>query len=69
MEGSLSAGNASTGVVADGADTVVHLSNTTATQNAPGVSAVNGGSILSFGNNRIARNTIDGSVSATVPLQ
>lgn len=41
----------------------------TATQNAQGVSAVNGGSILSFGNNRIAGNTIDGSVSATVPLQ
>jgi hypothetical protein len=44
---------------ADGA--TVRFGNTTVTGNGTGVSAVNGGQLLSYGNNRIDGNTADGT--------
>ena len=54
------------GVVAQGATASVVLSRSTITNNASGLSVFFGGTIVSFGNNRIAGNTTDGSPSSTL---
>jgi hypothetical protein len=53
--------NNSFGPRADGA--TVRFGNTTVTGNGTGVSAVNGGMLLSYGNNRIDGNTADGTAA------
>jgi hypothetical protein len=66
LDNVLSAGNGATGIYA-GASTTVHMSNTMVTRNADGLLAV-GGSIVSFGNNRVINNTAsNGPPNATVP--
>jgi hypothetical protein len=56
-----------TGVLSAGAAATVRLSNVTVVNNGVGLSSVSGGSIVSFGNNRIAGNGTDGAPTATVP--
>jgi hypothetical protein len=71
LEGCLVAENnataATTGVLSAGAAATVRLSNVTVVNNGVGLSSVNGGNIVSFGNNRIAGNVTDGAPTATLP--
>jgi hypothetical protein len=68
LEGSTSTTN-QTGVRSSGAQAILHLNNVTVIGNAGvGLSAANGGSILSFGNNRVAGNAGgNGAPTATEP--
>ena len=47
----------------------MRVSETTIEQNTKGVLACCGGTITSFGNNRLAGNTVNGSFTSTIPLQ
>jgi len=65
LNDSESANNGATGVYA-GANTTIHLSNTTITRNLDAMQAV-GGVITSYGNNRVYENTnSNGPPSATI---
>lgn len=61
--------NANAGITADGAKAVVRLNQSTVAANGTGLTALNGGQILSFGNNAIAGNTQDGAPTVAVPLR
>jgi hypothetical protein len=54
-------------VTAPGA--IVRVSNSTVTANGTGLNASGGGSILSYGQNRLDGNTSNGSPSGSAPLQ
>lgn len=54
------------GVAAQGAMASVFLSNSTITNNATGLAVFFGGTITSFGNNRIIGNTSDGNPTSTI---
>ena len=56
-----------TGASSTGAQARVRLSNVTIMNNTTGVTAVSGGVILSFINNRIVANTTDGVPTGTTP--
>jgi hypothetical protein len=66
LDNTLVSDSAGGGVVAQGATASVVLSRSTITNNASGLSVFFGGTIVSFGNNRIAGNTTDGSPSSTL---
>jgi hypothetical protein len=67
LENVVSAGNGATGIYS-GALTSIKLSNTMVTRNNAGLQAVGGGTITSFGNNRVIDNAINnGPPSVTVP--
>jgi hypothetical protein len=55
----------SAAVAATGAAALIRISNVMVVNNRLGLQSANGGGILSFGNNRIAGNTTDGSPTAT----
>jgi hypothetical protein len=57
------------GVVASGAGATLRISNTTITHNGTGIGAVSGGSVVSFGNNRNAGNTVGGSPTSVLSQQ
>jgi hypothetical protein len=65
VEDSIAADNINNGVNAQGAQAVVRLSNVVVTGNGTGLNA-GGGAIVSFGNNRVAGNVLDGSPTLTV---
>jgi hypothetical protein len=66
LDNVLSASNGATGVYA-GALATVHLSNSTVARNKDGLQAVGGGSIVSFGGNRVFGNTnSNGAPSGTL---
>ena len=66
----VSTNNEQVGVKCVGTAATVRLSNTTVANNDTGLQAVNGGSIVSFGNNRIAGNaTADGAPTSIQPRQ
>ncbi len=69
LENCVSADNAQSGVVAQGAAAVVNMSNTLVTHNSMGVNAGSGGSVVSFVNNRIVGNTTDGAPTADTAQQ
>ncbi len=66
IENSVSSGNPSAGVSSNGANSTMRISNVTVTGNGTGLMAVNGGKILSFGNNRVNGNLSNGAPTATV---
>jgi hypothetical protein len=70
LEGCLVAENnaaaGTTGILCAGAAATVRLSNVTVVNNGVGLSSVTGGSIVSFGNNRIVGNGTDGAPTVTV---
>lgn len=69
LENVVAAGNGATGVYA-GALTSIKISNTMVTRNNAGLQAVGGGTITSFGNNRVIDNAINnGPPNTTVPQQ
>jgi hypothetical protein len=55
----------SAGISASGAAALVRMSNVMVVNNHLGLQAANGGQIVSFGNNRIAGNTVDGAPTST----
>lgn len=57
---------ATTGIVADGAAATVRLSGSNVFANTTGLSTANGGSIISYNNNRLRGNTSDGTATTTV---
>jgi hypothetical protein len=66
LDNVLAAGNGATGIYA-GAATVVNMSNTMVTRNNAGLQSV-GGSIISFGNNRVIDNVgFNGPANSVVP--
>jgi hypothetical protein len=69
VEHSTSSNNGGAGILADGPTTLVMLNDSTVTYNMTGLSTPNGGTILSFGNNRIVENAANGAPSGLFPLQ
>jgi hypothetical protein len=65
VEDSIAADNINNGVNAQGAQAVIRLSNVTVTGNGTGLNA-GGGAIVSFGNNRVAGNVLDGTPTLTI---
>lgn len=59
--------NTNFGIRAD-ARATVRMNNLVLTSNGRALSAVNGGEIISFGNNAVAGNVADGTPTETVPL-
>ena len=69
LDDCVSTNNEQVGVKSVGAGATVRLSNTAVTNNGTGLQALNGGSIVSFGNNRIAGNITDGAPTSNQPRQ
>lgn len=71
LENCLAAGNGTFGVrnASRVAGAVIRLSNVTVVDNHTGLEAEGSSIILSFGNNRIADNAVDGGPTATLPLR
>jgi hypothetical protein len=67
LESSVSSNNGTNGVRADQAGSVVRISNTAVTDNAATGLSVNGGAIVSSGNNTVLGNGANGSPTSTVP--
>ncbi len=65
LENSVSTHNGTTGIASVGVATVI-ISNMVITDNQTGL-GVSGGSIISFGNNKIQANTTDGTPTQTIP--
>lgn len=57
--------NNGTGVTANGPNATIFLSASALTGNATGLNVVNSGTLSSFGNNRVAGNTVDGNPTGT----
>jgi hypothetical protein len=68
IESSVSSNNA-TGTISSGPSSTVRLSNVTVIGNQTGLLTGSGGSIISFGNNRIDGNIVNGMPTATIPLK
>ena len=64
IESSVITSNAGSGVVSNGLQSSVVLSNVTITGNLRGLQSTAIGNILSFGNNRITGNVMNGSPTA-----
>jgi hypothetical protein len=60
--------NNAVGIAAD-QGAIVRVGQSTVTANGTGWQAANGGQVQSFGNNNVAGNTSDGTVTSTVALQ
>jgi hypothetical protein len=69
LENSLAADSANNGVNAVGPAAIIVISNAVVTGNGTGLLAQGGGSIASFGNNRVAGNVVDGAPSFLVGQQ
>jgi hypothetical protein len=65
LEDSIAADNINNGVNSQGAQSVIRLSNVVVTGNGTGLNA-GGGAIVSFGNNRVAGNVLDGTPTLTI---
>jgi hypothetical protein len=59
-------GGTGSGVQASGSQAIVRISNTAVSNNPTGLSAVSGGSLLSFRNNSVGGNIVDGTSTGTV---
>lgn len=68
LENSLAADNANNGINAQGAAASIRISNMVVTGNGTGLTA-SGGTIVSFGNNRIVGNGLDGAPTSTIGQQ
>lgn len=64
-----SANNGGHGVRVVNGSANVRIANSDITGNAVGVERINGGTILSSGNNHISYNALNGSVSAIIPME
>jgi Right handed beta helix region len=62
-------GNDENGIYAQNASAAVQVFNSSITGNARGLSSATGGTIVSFGNNAIGGNVIDGAADSTTALK
>lgn len=69
VDGTTSSDNAAAGLIANGATAIIRLSNSNVSGNANGLTAVSSGQILSFANNRIRGNNVDGNPTGTLAQQ
>jgi hypothetical protein len=69
LESCVVAHNNASGVSANGAAATVRITNVTVVNNATGLNAVNGATIASFQNNRIAGNTSNGAPTQVLTQQ
>jgi hypothetical protein len=69
VDNTRSVNNATFGVRAIGAGVTVRMSGSSVSGSAIGVAAVSGGTLLTFGNNKIVANGTNGSFSGPVALQ
>jgi len=68
LENSTATNNGGGGVTTNGAAAGISISNTTIMSNAQGINTSAGGSVYSFGNNRIIGNGTDGAPTFAWPL-
>jgi parallel beta helix pectate lyase-like protein len=68
LENSLASDNVNNGISAQGANATVRMSNVVVTGNGTGLSS-GGAAIVSFGNNRVLGNGIDGAPTQTIGQQ
>jgi hypothetical protein len=66
LESSIVSGNSPDGILSDGANSTINITNVTVVNNGTGSSLLSGGHIVSFGNNKIADNTTNGSPTKTI---
>jgi|RhiMetdeSRZDD1v2_1073273.scaffolds.fasta_scaffold372387_1 hypothetical protein len=69
LENSTATNNGGGGVTTSGAAAGISISNSTIMSNAQGINTSAGGSVYSFGNNRIIGNGTDGAPTFAWPLQ
>jgi hypothetical protein len=69
LENSTATNNGGGGVTTSGAAAGISISNSTIMSNAQGINTSAGGSVYSFGNNRIIGNGTDGAATFDWPLQ
>jgi hypothetical protein len=62
-------GHSGTGVAADGSTAWIRMNASTVTNNGIGLSALNSGNIVSFGNNAINGNAVNGAPTSTQELK
>lgn len=67
LESSVASHNGASGVRSSAAGAIVRISNMTITNNVGNGLTAAGGAIVSFGNNRVSGNGVDGSPTSTVP--
>ena len=61
--------NTGSGILADGANALVHLGNSTVVGNGAGLNTSNGGKILSYQNNQATGNSIDGAPTGVLTMK
>jgi hypothetical protein len=66
LESSIVSGNSADGILSDGANSTINITNVTVVNNGTGLSLLSGGHIVSFGNNKITDNTTNGSPTKTI---
>jgi hypothetical protein len=66
LESSIVSGNSPDGIVSDGANSTINITNVTVVNNGTGLSLLSGGHIVSFGNNKITDNTTNGPPTKTI---
>ena len=66
IEGSTLSNNGSHGVVSNGANTTVHMRNSTVTGNARGIIFTASGKLISVGGNAVVNNTVNGAFTSSV---
>jgi len=54
------------GIIADGPKTRIELTGSTVMGNINGIGASNGGSLISYQNNNVALNSVDGNPTAVI---
>lgn len=69
VDGTTSSDNAAAGLTASGATAIIRLSDSNVTGNENGLTTASSGQILSFVNNRIRGNTVDGAPTGTLAQQ
>lgn len=69
LDGTLITDFEGTGVNVSGATSNVRVSGATISGNGAGLDVSSGGQILTFGNNRVSGNGIDGTFTGSIPLQ
>lgn len=69
VDGTTSSDNGAAGIRASGATAIIRLSDSNVSGNANGLTTASSGQILSFVNNRIRANTVDGAPTGTLAQQ
>ncbi len=69
VDGTTSSDNGAAGLTASGATAIIRLSDSNVSGNANGLTTASSGQILSFLNNRIRGNTVDGAPTGTLAQQ